>query len=147
VRYWVHTRLVNMRGEKMSKSRGNVLTVRDALRTYSADQLRVFLLGRHYREDMDLKGIDSAARRYAHLRGTAEKALHAAGAASKASDEELLQDFSDAMNDDFNTPLALRVLEEGLASVLNARSAATAGRKLASARIAGKILGVDLGIG
>ena len=146
VRYWVHTRLVNMRGEKMSKSTGNMVTVRDALRTYSADQLRVFLLSRHYRKDMDLSGIDSAARRYTHLRGMA-KALHAAGAASKESDEEMLGDFRDAMNDDFNTPLALRVLGDGLASALSTKSAAAAGRKLASVRTAGKILGVDLGIG
>jgi len=147
VRYWVHTRLVNMRGEKMSKSIGNVLTVRDALRTYSADQLRMFLLGRHYRKDMDLKGIDAAARRYTRLRRTAEKAMHAAGVAFKESDEELLRDFRDALNDDFNTPLALRVLGDGLVSALSTRSAVTAGRKLASVRTAGKILGVDLGIG
>jgi len=147
VRYWVHTRLVNMGGEKMSKSSGNVLTVRDALRTYSADQLRVFVLGRHYRKDMSIKGIDSAASRYARLRGMAEKALHAVGTASEESDEELLRHFRDAMNDDFNTPLALRVLGEGLASALNVKSATTAGRKLASLRTAGKILGIDLGIG
>jgi hypothetical protein len=51
------------------------------------------------------------------------------------------------MNDDFNTPLALRILEEGLATALNPKSAAAVGRKLASVRTAGKILGVDLGIG
>jgi len=147
VRYWVHTRLVNMRGEKMSKSTGNVVTVRDALRTYSADQLRVFLLDHQYRKDMDLMGIDAAARRYTRLRGMAEKAQHVVGIVSKENDEELLRGFRDAMNDDFNTPLALRVLGEGLSSALNARSAVTAGRKLASARTAGKILGVDLGIG
>jgi cysteinyl-tRNA synthetase len=147
VRYWVHTRLVNMRGEKMSKSLGNVLTVRDALRTYSADQLRMFLLGRHYRKDMNLKGIDSAARRYTRLRRMAEKALHAARGVSKETDEELLRRFCDAMNDDFDTPLALRVLGEGLASTLDTRSTVMAGRKLASVRTAGRILGLDLGIG
>ncbi len=145
VRYWVHTRLVNMRGEKMSKSTGNVVTVRNALRTYSTDQLRTFLLGRHYRKDMDLKGIDSAAGRYTRMRGMADKVQHAAGSASTESDEGLLQRFCDAMNDDFNTPLALRVLEEGLSSARSARSAGVAGRKLASVRTAGKILGVDLG--
>lgn len=147
VKYWVHTRLVNMRGEKMSKSTGNVVTVRDALRTYSADQLRMFLLSRHYRKDMDLKGIDSAARRYTRLRGMAERAQHVAGGASKGHDEELLQHFCDAMNDDFNTPFALRVLGEGLTSALNTRSAVAVARKLASVRTAGRMLGVDLGIG
>ena len=76
-----------------------------------------------------------------------EKTLHATGVVSKESDEELLRDFCDAMNDDFNTPLALQVLGEGLESALSTRSTTTAGRKLASARTAGKILGVDLGIG
>ena len=147
VRFWVHTRLVNMRGEKMSKSTGNVLTVRDALRKYSADQLRVFLLGRHYRKDMDIKGIDSAVRRHARLKGMAEEALRLTKVVSEESDEELLRDFQYAMNDDFNTPLALRILEEGLATALNPKSAAAVGRKLASVRTAGKILGVDLGIG
>jgi cysteinyl-tRNA synthetase len=147
VKYWVHTRLVNMRGEKMSKSSGNVLTVREALRSYSADQLRMFLLSRHYRKDMDLRGLDSSARKYVRLRGIAKTALRAAGTASKEIDETLLRSFCDAMNDDFNTPLALGVLGEGLESALNRKSAATAGRKLASVRVAGNILGIDFGIG
>jgi cysteinyl-tRNA synthetase len=147
VKYWVHTRLVNMKGEKMSKSTGNVYTVRDALRTYSVDQLRMFLLGQHYRRDMDLRGIDSAAKAYGRLRGMAKKSRRAAGTASKDYDEEFLQHFCDAMNDDFDTPLALRVIGEGLASTSNMRSATIAARRLASIRAAGNILGVDLGLG
>src|SRR2546425_2144728 len=73
VKYWVHTRLVNIKGEKMSKSSGNVHTVRDALRTYSVDQLRMFLLNRHYRTDMDLRGIDSAAKTYNSLKRMSRK--------------------------------------------------------------------------
>src|SRR5260370_18532146 len=101
VKYWVHTGLVNIKGEKMSKSRGNVYTVRDALRTYSRDQLRMFLLSRHYRMDMDLRGIDSAAKTYRRLKIIAEKCRRPAGAASKEYDHECLQLFSYAMNDDF----------------------------------------------
>jgi cysteinyl-tRNA synthetase len=96
---------------------------------------------------MDLKGIDSMARRYTRLRGMAGKAQHVTGGASKGHDEELLQHFCDAMNDDFDTPLALRVLGEGLTSALNTRSAVAVARKLASVRTAGRMLGVDLGIG
>ncbi len=147
VKYWVHTRLVNIKGEKMSKSSGNVYTVRDALRTYSADQLRMFLLSRHYRTDMDLRGIDSAAKTYNRLKRMAEKCRRAAGVASKDYDEEILQRFCDAMNDDFDTPLALRVLGEGLASTSTMTSATAAARKLASIRTATGILGVDLGVG
>ena len=147
VKYWVHTRLVNLKGEKMSKSGGNVYTVRDALRTYSVNQLRMFLLNRHYRMDMDIRGIDSAAKAYNRLRGMAEKCRRAVGGASKEYDEEFLQHFCDAMNDDFDTPLALRALSEGLASTSNTRSATAAARKLASIRLATSILGVDLGLG
>ncbi len=147
VKYWVHTGLVNVKGEKMSKSRGNVYTVRDALRTYSADQLRMFLLSRHYRIDMDLRGIDSAAKTYSRLKRITEKSRRVAGVASKDSDIEFLQSFSDAMNDDFDTPLALRVLGEGVASAPNLRSTAAAARRLASIRAATRILGIDLGLG
>ncbi len=147
VKYWVHTGLVNIKGEKMSKSRGNVYTVRDALRTYSADQLRMFLLSRHYRMDMDLRGIDSAAKTYSRLKRMTDKCRRAAGVASRDYDDDFLQRFSDAMNDDFDTPLALRVLGEGVASAPNLRSTAAAARRLASIRAATRILGIDLGLG
>jgi cysteinyl-tRNA synthetase len=147
VRYWVHTGLVNMEGEKMSKSSGNVLTVREAMRTYSADQLRMFLLGRHYRQDMDLGGLDSAARTYSRLRGMAKKCISAVGAGSKDCDQDLLQRFRDAMNNDFDTPLALKVLGQGLASATKERSGVKAARMLASIRTSCSILGIDLGIG
>jgi cysteinyl-tRNA synthetase len=147
VKYWVHTGLVNMKGEKMSKSTGNVYTVREALRTYSPDQIRMFFLSHHYRTDMDLRGLDSAARTYNRLRGTAEKCIRVAGTASKDYGEELVQRFCDAMNDDFDTPLALRVLDEGLISTSKERSTTTASRKLASIRTSCSVLGIDLGIG
>src|SRR5207245_85404 len=147
VKYWVHTRLDNIKGEKMSKSSENVYTVRDALRSYSVNKMRMFLLSRHYRRDMDIRGIDSAAKTYNRLRGMAEKCRRAVGAASKEYDEESLQHFCDAMNDDFDTPLALRSLGEGLASTSNTRSTTSAARKLASIRLATSILGVDLGLG
>jgi cysteinyl-tRNA synthetase len=96
---------------------------------------------------MDLKRINSSARKYNRLRGMAKKALRTVGVAPEEQDEELLRRFCGAMNDDFDTPLALRILGEGLVSALGAKSKETAGRKLASVRTAGRILGVDLGIG
>jgi cysteinyl-tRNA synthetase len=97
--------------------------------------------------DMDLRGIDSAVKTHSRLRGIAEKCRRAAGVASKDYDDEFLQRFSDAMNDDFDTPLALRVLGEGVASAPNLRSTAAAARRLASVRVATRILGIDLGLG
>ena len=55
VKYWVHTGLVNTEGSKMSKSVGNVLTVRDILKEYGPDTLRLYLLSHHYREDMEFE--------------------------------------------------------------------------------------------
>jgi cysteinyl-tRNA synthetase len=147
VKYWVHTRLFNVRGEKMSKSVGNIYTVRDALRKYSVDQLRMFLLSRHYRRDMDLRGIESVAKNYTRLRGVLKKCERAAEGSSKGYDEEFMVRFRDAMNDDFDTPRALKVLEEGIESASRVRSAGTVSRRLASIRRAGNILGVDLGLG
>jgi cysteinyl-tRNA synthetase len=147
VKYWVHTGLVNIKGEKMSKSRGNVYTVRDALRAHSVDQLRMFFLSRQYRTDMDLRGIDSVAKTYSRLKQTIVRCKRAAKVASKDYDDELLQRFYEAMNDDFDTQIALKVLGEGVASVSNMRSTAAAARKLASIRIATRILGIDLGLG
>ena len=147
VKYWVHTSLVNMRGKKMSKSTGNVLTVRDAFLTYSADQLRMFLLGSHYRKDMDLKGIDVSARTYARLKGIAEKALRATRLEPGKSDAVMLRRFLDAINDDFNTPVALGILRECLESLQDAGSGPSVGGRLVSIRTASKILGVDFGLG
>jgi len=147
VKYWVHTGLVNMKGEKMAKSKGNVYTVREALRTYSTDQIRMFFLSHHYRTDMNLRRLESTAKTYSRLRRMAEKCIGAAGAASKDYDEELLQRFCDAMNDDFDTPLALKVLSEGLATTSKERSAVRTTRMLASIRTSCNILGIDLGLG
>jgi len=147
VRYWVHTGLVYMKGEKMSKSTGNVYTVRDALRKYSADQLRMFFLSHHYRADMDLRGLDSTAKAYNRLRRMAEKCYSAAGVSSKDCDEDLLQRFCNAMDDDFDTPQAIKAIGEGLRSTTKERSAEKAARMLASIRTSCNILGIDLGIG
>ncbi len=144
VRYWIHTRLVNMKGEKMSKSKGNVVTVRDALRSFSAEQLRVFLLGVHYRRDMDLKGLRAAARRYSRLQSSVKRLRQSAGPpAGDEHDQELSNRFERAMNDDINTPLALDVLETGILSALDVRSPAATRRFLSSLDSASKILGVD----
>jgi len=55
VKYWIHTGLLTVEGEKMSKSLGNFVTIRDALRKYDANTLRLFLLSRHYRSPIDFR--------------------------------------------------------------------------------------------
>ena len=117
------------------------------MRNYSADQLRMFFLSHHYRTDMDLRGLDSAARAYNRLRGMAKKCNSAAGVSSKDCDEDLLQRFCDTMNDDFDTPQAIQAIGEGLRSTTEERGAEKAARTLASIRTSCNILGIDLGIG
>jgi len=147
VGFWVHTSLVSMEGEKMSKSRGNVVTVRDTLRRYSVDQLRMFLLSHHYRKDMNLRGINSAAENYLQLRELAKRTNPTAQDSSTGHDEGLLRRFSEAMNDDFNTPLALNIISKGLAQAQRTRTPRDIARILSSVRMASRILGVDFGIG
>jgi cysteinyl-tRNA synthetase len=147
VGYWVHTRLVNMKGEKMSKSVGNVVNVRDALKRYSVDQLRTFLLGVHYRRDMDLSGLDIAAERYLRMKALAAKALGLAGRGQAEPDVDIMRRLSAAMDDDFDTPRALQVIEAALASAAGAKGQASARAKLNAARDAARVLGVELGIG
>jgi len=107
----------------------------------------MFFLSRHYRADMDLRGLDSTAKAYNRLRRMAEKCYSAAGVSSKDCDEDLLQRFCNAMDDDFDTPQAIKAIGEGLRSTTKERSAEKAARMLASIRTSCNILGIDLGIG
>jgi cysteinyl-tRNA synthetase len=124
VRYWMHNGFVNINAEKMSKSLGNFFTIREILERYDSEVLRFFLLSAHYRSPIDFSdqnladaeaGLD---RIYSALAGVDEllAAHRDAPAATGASDavRELqekvaaLHDrFCEAMDDDFNTALAI----------------------------------------
>ncbi len=146
VRYWIHTRLLNMKGEKMSKSRGNVLTVGSALEDYTSDQIRVYLLGVHYRKDMDLSGLREGAARHSRMKTLAERARRKCGIAEGGGDGATMDLFRAAMDDDLNTPLALGLLEKRLSSAAAAGNQEKGRRTLATVREASGILGVDLGL-
>jgi len=128
VRYWVHTRLVNEAGEKMSKSVGNVRNVNDLLKSCSASELRYFLLSSHYRKDMDLSGLEKSIRAYRRLRTRASRL--------RSSDEGALpRGFARAMNDDLDTPRA----EKWISDELESGSPDVPGLVAAS-----RVLGLDL---
>ena len=61
--FWSHVAMVRMDGEKMSKSLGNMVFLRDLLRTYSADAIRLYLLGHHYRQVWEWAPADLDGRR------------------------------------------------------------------------------------
>ena len=118
VNVWVHNGFLNVDNEKMSKSIGNFFTIRDVLRSYDGETLRFFMLRTHYRSpfnfsDANLDDARSALRRlYTALDGVE---LHDAPVDWTQPQAAA---FRAAMNDDFNTPLAVAVLFD-LAGELN----------------------------
>lgn len=108
VNYWLHNGHIQINQEKMSKSLGNFFTVRDILNQYEGETVRYFLLASHYRSpinysDENLKNAYSALDRfYTAIRGLP---------CVQEGDVSLYEKaFLEAMNDDFNTPVALSVL-------------------------------------
>ncbi|MDE2091191.1 MAG: cysteine--tRNA ligase [Gammaproteobacteria bacterium] len=113
---WLHNGFVNVDDEKMSKSLGNFFTVREILKRYRPEVVRYFILNSHYRSPLNYsdQSLDVAAaglaRLYTALRGITS------GQAPK--DSTYRERFGEAMDDDFNTPVAISVLFD-LARELN----------------------------
>jgi cysteinyl-tRNA synthetase len=105
---WVHGGFLQIDKEKMSKSLGNFVTIRDALQDHSAEALRYLLLASHYRsplvytDDTLVQAQQSLTRFYTAMRFLPD--------APRAVDTEFEKKFTEAMDDDFNTPIALAVL-------------------------------------
>jgi len=121
VRQWMHNGFVNLAAEKMSKSLGNTLTIRDLVRRHDPEALRLYLLGTHYRNPLEFadERIGEAGRGLARLRSLKEEAERIAtrGTPAPGPDGGLFDQvaaqrarFEAAMDDDFNTPQALGVL-------------------------------------
>lgn len=126
VNYWLHSGMLKVNGEKMSKSLGNIINVRDALEKWDAETLRFFFVSYHYRSPADFSEttITNAAHALARLREMKEKLEEAAGDDGTVSPDELDDeeraylreverlriDFEEAMDDDFNTPKAVEAL-------------------------------------
>lgn len=116
VNYWMHNGFVRINEEKMSKSLGNFFTVREVLQQYRPEVVRFFILSSHYRSplnysDEHLNEAGAALTRlYTSLRGLTVK--------DAPLDESYQARFEQAMDDDFNTPVAIAVLFD-LARELN----------------------------
>jgi len=115
-RYWVHNGMVNMGKEKMSKSLGNTLNIREIVKRHDPDALRLWMLGTHYRNMVEWseERVEESARaldRLARLLHDAVTVRDTGGAASlPPALAEFRTRFEKAMDDDFNTPQALGVL-------------------------------------
>jgi len=130
-RYWLHNGMINMGAEKMSKSLGNTLWIREILKHHDADAVRLWILGTHYRNPLEFaeERLAEAGRALERLWGPvleAKKYAETAGADALPRDlAAYREDFVAAMDDDFNTPQALGVLFE-MARALNRRDGRSA---------------------
>ncbi len=125
VRYWVHNGFVNINNEKMSKSLGNFITIRDVLRNVHPESLRLFVISKHYRSPVDFSDetVAEAERGLERLYGTLEVVQQKAAKADgveypddvlKKEDPELYEkaesltaSFAEALCNDFNTAQAI----------------------------------------
>jgi cysteinyl-tRNA synthetase len=119
VNYWLHTGMVQVNQEKMSKSLGNFFTIRDVLAQYDAETVRFFLTTGHYRSQLNY-----STENLEQARASLERIYTALRDVDIAQNQTLdrtnryVVEFCQAMDDDFNTPQALSVLFE-LAKQLN----------------------------
>jgi cysteinyl-tRNA synthetase len=145
VRYWMHNGFVRVDDEKMSKSLGNFFTIREVLRKFDAEVVRLFILRAHYRSPLNYSDAHLEDARASLLRLYTALSPDFPGDAPAAAIDwsgTFERRFREAMDDDFNTPVALSVLFE-LATELNRkREAALEARLRALAGVLG-LLGRD----
>jgi len=143
VNTWMHNGFVRVNDEKMSKSLGNFFTIRDVLKLYDAEVVRFFILRSHYRSDLNYSDAHLDDARHALTRlYTALKDVPAAADAQPDWNESHGKRFLEAMNDDFNTPVAVSVLFELASEVNKTRSPELANQLAALAGVMG-LLGRD----
>jgi len=167
VRYWMHNGFVNINAEKMSKSLGNFFTIREVLDRYDSEVLRFFLLSAHYRSPIDFSdqnladaeaGLDRIYSALATLNevldtpstpGTDNALQSDAALELQEKVTALQQRFREAMDDDFNTALAIahlfdliRTLNRVLAEKHHAATKALLSRVKSEIDVIAGVLGV-----
>jgi len=143
VRYWVHNGWLTLGEEKMSKSLGNIVTVREALDRYGADGLRIFVLTSHYRAPLTYseEGLEAGKRAAERLRIAAS--LPGGSGQPAVDPAPYRQRFTEAMDDDLNTAGALAALFDLAREINRARDE---GRDTAAAQATLRELAAVLGL-
>ena len=120
VKYWLHNGLVQLGEEKMSKSLGNLITIKEALGKYGADALRIFILSSHYHSPLTYseEALEAADRGVERLLRVISRDGPTGGKGEALDAESYRKQFIEAMDDDFNTAQALGILFD-LARVIN----------------------------
>jgi cysteinyl-tRNA synthetase len=126
VNYWMHNGFIRVDNEKMSKSLGNFFTIREVLQNFDAEVVRYFILRAHYRSPLNYSDAHLVDARGALTRlYTALKEVAPDAAPADWTEAHAVR-FTEAMNDDFNTPVAIAVLFDLANEVNKSRSAALA---------------------
>jgi len=128
VNYWIHNGFVRVDNEKMSKSLGNFFTIRDVLKKYDAEVVRFFILRAHYRSPLNYSDahIDDAKGALTRLYTALSGIDLGADAPGVDWDEAHAARVREAMDDDFNTPLAVAALFDLASEVNRSKSVAVA---------------------
>jgi len=127
VKYWLHSGVLNIKGEKMSKSLKNFITIRKAREKYNPETIRLFVASTHYRKEVEYSEnlLKEASRRLGYMYNALSVFYNTAEGNTKDDKQitgvvkKLEVEFDSAMNDDFNTVLALNALSEALAGLRN----------------------------
>ncbi|WP_375497392.1 cysteine--tRNA ligase [uncultured Jatrophihabitans sp.] len=133
--YWLHNGMVNLSGEKMSKSLGNTLQVREIVRQWRPVEVRYYLGAAHYRSTIEFSksSLDEAAVAY----GRIERFLTRAGAVVDIETDGRVSDaFAAALNDDLGTPAAFAVIHD---LVRAGNAALESGDAVTVQRVAGEV--------
>jgi cysteinyl-tRNA synthetase len=129
VKYWVHNGFVNINQEKMSKSLNNFQTVKDILKSYHPEALRLFLLSNHYRSPVDfneqamrdaslgIEKIYSVLDRIEKIFGHLPHIPHTAKTKKPDAPDNYWNLFCNAMDDDFNSALGIGILFDSIRSI------------------------------
>jgi cysteinyl-tRNA synthetase len=116
-KYWMHFGFLNINKEKMSKSLGNFFTARDVLSKYSAEAIRLFFAQAHYRGPIEftnelLEAAEKGLEKLKNLKVTVETAItkNKSGSKIEFDFQSFEERFTNALDDDFNTPQAVAVI-------------------------------------
>lgn len=112
VKIWMHNGLLQLGEQKMSKSLGNILTIKEMLNRYSSDAMHIFFLSGHYRSPLKYseEALEASERGVERIRQAAVAAGKENAKDGKLKQEIYRERFIEAMDDDFNTPQAVAVL-------------------------------------
>lgn len=151
-KYWMHNGMIIVRGDKMSKSLGNTFMVREAVKKYGRNSVKLFLLSKHYRSPIEfsdaiLKDFTRAAQRVQNaLNRFTEKYPYPLVPKYDSEMEDLVDKFVEALADDFNTPIALSIIFDTVKELNKAMDNGDDTKSLKMYHLVKRVFGPVLGI-